>query len=445
MNLTELLNRAVDTGDFEQIKRALQVSAWQERFFDGNAFKASEDIQQLRRICELADSTYEFAIHEFQFVKDVDLEAYGKKEFRPNFKNHTLNSSLLWLAVDMDDHAAMRELLEGGANPDYRFNVMDVKRPAFYVKSPEAYQLLTEHDGNMKAVIRDFVTANKVDAIKLFLDQGFDIDTPIMPHQKYPNVLPPQTRLIHLASQRGNSELIKLCLERNADVLTADEFGKTPAQLAIDSGNVDAVDLFLDAGAIDKSTDIQMPTRQGQTYQSKLLHWACAKGNKKLIDRLIDADASSEDVDKAGNTPVYYAIRQGHTEVAQYLIKRGVDPEGQALDKSTVFHQACFMGNVDILRSLVECGVAINNKDDFNRSALQYAIMSNDPAKVALLLEYGADVTVRSSSGLTMLEVAEQPGRNNPDVVRLIRDALRQQEQVVDGADNNLTPRPTGI
>ena len=67
------------------------------------------------------------------------------------------------------------------------------------------------------------------------------------------------------------------------------------------------------------------------------------------------------------------------------------------------------MGNVEILRMLLNAGANINAKDVNGRSALMMASKEGQADCVALLLSDKADPTVRDNEGLTAVDLSEQP------------------------------------
>ncbi len=71
-------------------------------------------------------------------------------------------------------------------------------------------------------------------------------------------------------------------------------------------------------------------------------------------------------------------------------------------------------GTVESMESLLahKPPALVNLKNRFDYTALYYAVYSrDDPAKVRLLLDHGADKTIRNNYGLTALEFARSNNR----------------------------------
>ena len=82
-------------------------------------------------------------------------------------------------------------------------------------------------------------------------------------------------------------------------------------------------------------------------------------------------------------------------------------------DMTALMYQAR-NGTVEAMESLLahKPPALINLKDRYGWTALHWAVSSRyDPAKVRLLLDYGADKTIRNNDGETALDVARKNNR----------------------------------
>ena len=78
-------------------------------------------------------------------------------------------------------------------------------------------------------------------------------------------------------------------------------------------------------------------------------------------------------------------------------------------DGTALMYQA-YLGTVESMESLLahKPPALINLKNRNGMTALHDAVGSGDPAKVRLLLDYGADKTIRNNRGRTALDVARE-------------------------------------
>ena len=74
-----------------------------------------------------------------------------------------------------------------------------------------------------------------------------------------------------------------------------------------------------------------------------------------LVDRGADVDA--RDVDQM--TPLHYACRNGHMELAMALVDRGADVDAGDEDQRTPLHHACWKGNMELAMALVKKGANV--------------------------------------------------------------------------------------
>ncbi|GAB3758651.1 ankyrin repeat domain-containing protein [Ramlibacter monticola] len=117
------------------------------------------------------------------------------------------------------------------------------------------------------------------------------------------------------------------------------------------------------------------------------LMMASLKGQTDIVRKLVARDA---DVNKTGWAPLHYAATNGHLEIMQILLDEHAYIDAESPNKSTPLMMAAKYGT---------------------------------PSAVKLLLEAGADPTLRNELGLTALDFAQQANRR--DAVELISAAIR--------------------
>ncbi|MDR2317717.1 MAG: ankyrin repeat domain-containing protein [Pseudomonas sp.] len=113
-------------------------------------------------------------------------------------------------------------------------------------------------------------------------------------------------------SSAGNLTLVKLLLERGAEVEVKDKYGSTAIQLAALKGKIPVIKLLLDAGANLHGTmtaavdELRIPT----------------------VKFLIEAGAPLDEIDRNGMTPLLNACCAGKkkgSEIAMLLLRAGAD------------------------------------------------------------------------------------------------------------------------
>ncbi len=105
---------------------------------------------------------------------------------------------------------------------------------------------------------------------------------------------------LHVAASKGNLEVVKLLLQRGANINTANSAGNTPLHLAVLNGHKEIVEFL-----VEEKADINKMNNNGQT----VLHCAVArvdiKGITEIVEFLLHRGAAVDLPDNDGDTPLY--------------------------------------------------------------------------------------------------------------------------------------------
>lgn len=146
--------------------------------------------------------------------------------------------------------------------------------------------------------------------VKAWLDEGLD------PDYQASRV---GTGLM-IAAWNGDIEMMKLFVERGANLQRANRNGEQALPLAAWGGHMDAVKWLLDHGAPLNAT--------GPGWSA--LHYAVFNGQDKLARFLVERGAQIDARSPNGSTPLMMAAREGRDELARLLIERGADPRAKS-------------------------------------------------------------------------------------------------------------------
>ena len=107
---------------------------------------------------------------------------------------------------------------------------------------------------------------------------------------------------------------------------------------------------------------------------------AVQNGDIDAVTKCLKKDpASVNAVDKQNNcTALHYAILYGHTAIAKFLIRNGVDVDAQNNYDQTALHYAALFGNTAIAECLIDNGAYIDAVDVNSQTALIRAIWCNN-------------------------------------------------------------------
>jgi uncharacterized protein len=111
---------------------------------------------------------------------------------------------------------------------------------------------------------------------------------------------------------------------------------------------------------------------------------------------------------KADESPLMLASLKGQTDVVKRLIERGADVNKPGW---TPLHYAATRGHLDIMYLLLENHAYIDASSPNESTPLMMAALYGTPSAVKLLLESGADPTIKNSVGMTAIDFAHRDKR----------------------------------
>jgi uncharacterized protein len=123
-----------------------------------------------------------------------------------------------------------------------------------------------------------------------------------------------------------------------------------------------------------------------------------------------------------GETPLMMAVFKGQTELAVQMIERGADVNKPGW---TPLHYAATAGNVQLINVLLENHAYIDAESPNKTTPLMMAAHYGTPGAVKLLLEEGADPSLKNDQGLTAIDFALQAKKQ--DSVDVIAAFIRAQ------------------
>lgn len=254
---------------------------------------------------------------------------------------------------------------------------------------------------------------------------------------------------LFFAAQHGDGTKVAALLTRGADARARDNEGNTPLHLAASPagseatpGMKDVITALLDAGAEVNARNAagKIPLHDAQNYLPKdavevLLargadiapRWplrdAARAGDRARVQALLAAGTDSNTRDDYGRTALHEAVKAGHTDVVRLLLYRGADVNIRDSSKSTPLFDAAEAGDQVIVKLLFNRGAEVNLRANDNRAGntpLHEAACARQDARgmVELLLAKGAAINVRNDYGETPLDYAMF--RDNRDAARLL-------------------------
>ncbi|THG18518.1 hypothetical protein TEA_015216 [Camellia sinensis var. sinensis] len=236
--------------------------------------------------------------------------------------------------------------------------------------------------------------------------------------------LPPSVFQARSATGFGNSYFVSALIDAGADINHRDSNGQSVVSLAVQSGNIDSVQVLIESGfVIDHSID-------------RFLHDAAAINRADLMKLLFlgfgHIDVNS--IDSQGRTALHVAAIHGHVEVLRFLVSMGGNPDAVAYNRWTLLYCAASEGHHEAVEFLLNCsmfvkyaraariddvhamksciaeGVNVNGKDQNGWTALHRAAFKGRIESVKTLVSNGAQIDLLDDGGYTPLRRAVEGG-----------------------------------
>ena len=212
--------------------------------------------------------------------------------------------------------------------------------------------------------------------------------------------------------QNRNVETINVLLAAGANPNITDMDGYTCLHDAVDvECNKEALKAIIDHGVNKNAANKKGVTPLMQALQV---------GNINAINVLLNAKADPN-IDKDGDTCLHRAVRgQCSKEILQSVICYGVNVNATNKNSVTALKLAYQMGNEDAISELLKAGADPNIVDEAGETCLHTAIRSKCSQKhVEALITQGADVSAKNGNSETALRLAVQMKYSDAVIVLL--------------------------
>ena len=151
-----------------------------------------------------------------------------------------------------------------------------------------------------------------------------------------------------LATLNGHSRVVRILLNKGADVTIVGTDGISALHLSAEFGRLDVSKMLMEAGA-----DIEAKTSTGISP----LHRAAYEGHSKVVEALIEAGANPNDRKMDGATPLYGAARGGHVDAMKVLLRAKANRLLTAMESDLALAPleiAAKAGHLDVVHGMIE-------------------------------------------------------------------------------------------
>ncbi len=136
-----------------------------------------------------------------------------------------------------------------------------------------------------------------------------------------------------------------------------------------------------------------------------------ARGDSKVVSLFLEAGMNPDTSDKFGEAAIIIAATKGHGKVLVQLLENGADPDAvERNDWTALMYAAIYHAHgPQSATALIDAGANIDRQDKMaGRSALMEASDDGNLKVLNLLLNAGADRSLKDKNGNTALDFAKQ-------------------------------------
>ena len=228
-----------------------------------------------------------------------------------NARDATGTTPLMFATV-YADVSMVSLLLDSGADVDAR-NHAGATALMWSVGNHDKARLLLENGADVNVATKAGLTAlimaatlpDAAKTVRLLVTHGADV-----------NANAEHFSPLMSASFRGDTDVLKVLIEKGADATARNRFGFSPLHGASFNGTVEATRLLL-SKRIDANVEVE-----GFTPAM----WAAVHGKTEALRLLVAAGAKlNVQQDQFGTTPLMWASTTGHADTIRFLVRNGAD------------------------------------------------------------------------------------------------------------------------
>ena len=303
------------------------------------------------------------------------------------------------------------------------------------------YVMAGKAAGGNKSSIHILIRQNNYDAVEKIL-----LEAPGQANAIEEGILANTPLAAAAYKEKYSTDFIKLLLKYGADpnLRGPEKYNRVkeiPFEISVKMRNYEAAKLLLDGGTkpdikcsdgrsiLEKSFDVNeklvrdVLSKGGEPDTDRMLFRTLTAGYSKELFILLEQKGLDISAQEQSTTLLHTASRFGRTEIAKYLLSRGLDANKKDASGGTSLHAASegsirfmkiagvqstsyvpvYFTPPEICRLLLKEGASVDEKNNGGETALHKASRYGHLEVIKLLVSAGADVNAVNNDGLTPL------------------------------------------
>lgn len=375
--------------------------------------------------------------------------------------NHVNSHGLtaLHIACKLNLPKLVEKLLRSGASPNLQSSISQLKSPLHLAVETNAEDALKEialyrlqgnetsksndtnfeqpdfncKDANGDSPLSISLALNRTNLVPILIKGGADVNARNGQDMT----------LLHQAILNHDSDTAIFLLDQGADMNALTGEQESPLQLAIHCHMAQVVDALCTRGVA-----LSAPNNKGDPPLWTALDLGHEDVAQVLVRHGVDTDCWGSGPDCCQQTLLHRAIDENKEAVAIFLIKSqcdldsprqpGLNGEGgdEAKDKASPLHLCCQWGLTKVLQTLIDHGANVNSLDADNKTPLHIAIENQHDEIISILLCHPSiDLKIRDKTGNTPFAAALTIRKHN--AAQKILDRLPSAAEQMDQRGRN--------
>lgn len=136
---------------------------------------------------------------------------------------------------------------------------------------------------------------------------------------------------------------------------------------------------------IDKNDPINF--KSGES----IVHLCARDGNQNMMGCYLNLSYNVDSCDIHNQTPLFYAISNGHLAICKMLIAKGANVNHQDENLNTPLIKAILNNKFNIMKLLIASGADVNKNNKYEDTALKIACEKGNTLVAKFLIDNGAE------------------------------------------------------